>query len=180
MISQPEAMQQIVRLSVLRYRPDDISEAVRTFQQYAANPSHASRMTDWIMRRFAEFPMPVEIVQAAEETSAYEERVKRDRKCRGCDGTGYEQVWQLITYHKTPGGGCYKTADTITNAETAADLRRLCDGKNQILYDCARPCTVCAFGAAIAAGPRGDNPKKEKPTGLQKADLRKHASGDDT
>ena len=179
MITSAEATQQIVRLSVLRYRPEQMDEIVKAYQEYARNPKHATRMTDWLIRRYTDFPMPMEIAEAAEATFADEDRVKPDRKCRGCDGTGYEQVWQLVTYHRTEGGGCYKSLDTITNAETAADLRRLCDGKTQILYDCVQPCTRCHFGAAIAAGPPQDA-KPAKKAGMQKADLRKHASGDDT
>lgn len=177
MITTSEATRQIVRLSVLRYRPEQMDEIVAAFQTYAQSRDHATRMTDWLLRRYTDFPVPVEIAEAAEATREGEGRVKPDRRCRGCDGTGYEQVWQLVTYHKTEGGGCYKSLDAITSPETAAELRKLCDGKNQILYDCVRPCTHCRYGAAIAT-PREEAPAK-KPAGLQKIDMRKHAAGDE-
>ena len=176
MITQAEAERQVVRLNALRFPPPVTDEVVAAYQEYARNYRHAVRMTDWLLRRYTDFPVPVEIAEAAEATISSEDVVKPDRKCRHCDGTGYEQVWQLVTYNDMPGGGCYKSLDTILSRETADELRKLCDGKKQILYDCVRACTHCRYGAAISAGPPKKEPTKAK--GLQKADLRKFASGD--
>jgi len=179
-ITEAQARQQIVRLTVLRFKPEDISELVAIYREYARNFQHSVRMTDWLLRRYTDFPVPLEVMEAAEATISSEDVVKPDRRCRQCDGTGYEQVWQLVTYNKTPGGGCFKSIDNIFSREAAEDLRRLCDGKTQILYDCTRPCTTCRYGAAIAA-PRDPGPaaaKKRKALQPVGVDARKFAAGD--
>ena len=187
MITTEQANQQINRLRILRYPPERMADIIAAFQEYARNYEHAIRMVDWLVRRHIDFPVQVEIAEAAEATFADEDRVKPDRRCKHCEGTGYEQCWALITNHKTPSGGAYVSTDKIFKRETAEELKKLCDGINQILYDCVRECPHCRYGMAITAAVAARKQQKstakeeERSKGMRKAgvDLRKFAAGDD-
>jgi hypothetical protein len=143
MIADDVLNRQVIRLGALRNRPDYLGDIEDAFREAARNAAHAMRMTDRIVRYSEFFPTPAEVYTAASATASDEDLPKRNRNCPACDGTGWEQVWQLITYQRTPGGGMYKSFDVITDREQAMKLEKMVDGKDQLVYACVRRCTRC-------------------------------------
>jgi hypothetical protein len=153
MISEAIVSQQIVRLSILRGEKSEaaIAEVKQVYREAAKNPAHATRMTNWIIRHLDFFPVPREVFTAASEEYRAEESAQPDKHCKACGGTGFEQAWQLVTYHANPDGSAFKQVDVIRDPEVAADLRAKVDGKTQFLYPCVdqRGCTKCGRNAAL-------------------------------
>jgi hypothetical protein len=67
--------------------------------------------------------------------------------CRACDGTGWVQAWELVTYRRSPGGGTYKAVDIIRDPEATAQLAGQVDGSTQAVYPGVLRCRECS-GAA--------------------------------
>ena len=135
--------QQIIRLSVLRNRPECVDEAIHAFRESAKNADHAARIGGWILKRTPFFPAPSEIYDAAVATFREEDMGRPDPHCESCDGTGFEPVWVLETRHRTPGGGAYVTTDRLKSRVQADELRKSVNGMDQIVYDGVAPCTMC-------------------------------------
>lgn len=160
---------QMIRIGILRNRPAIEDDVRIAYQESARNNEHAVRITSHILRYSEFFPTPSEVYNAAAITLQEGDIPKRSRNCPLCDGTEYEQVWQLVTYHRTAGGGVYKALDTITNRETAMDLKKRVDGKDQLLYDCVRPCPRCR---PVTVAPVQPEPEKKpaRNRGMRKLD----------
>jgi hypothetical protein len=75
---------------------------------------------------------------------------KPDRACKACYGTGWEQVFTLHTYERTPGGGSYQRKEIIPTKEQADILKYTVDGVKQIVYDNVQRCTHCGYGKQVA------------------------------
>jgi hypothetical protein len=173
MITDQIIAQQIVRLSILRAMPESVEEVKLAFRESAKNSLHAARITERILRFSVFFPTPAEVYEASAQTLSEDDLPRPDRRCRVCDGTGREQVWVLVTYSRTPGGGCYTQKDVITDPEQVAALRRKVNGVDQMVYDYVRYCSHCTYGGALGAAHearkyQGTKPPEKRP---QKATL---------
>lgn len=143
---------QLVRLSRLTNWPTDetlLLEIDKALRDTSANPEHCGQIADAWIRKSKWAPFPSDIYETA-EANPYRVIVSgKDRRCV-CGGTGFEQVWQLVTY-STVGGGCHKSIDIVTDPDEAERLRLAVDGKGQILYSAVRRCTHCEYGRGLKA-----------------------------
>ena len=168
MIRQSVVNAQINRLMVLRLRPESLEEIEHAYFEAARGDDHAHRITSWILRHLQYWPTPRDVFDAAADTLREEDLPKRNRNCPACDGTGWEHVWQLVSFHKTPNGGVYKSLDVVTDPAAVAELQKRIDGKDQMLYSCVKACLKCM---PVEAKPQEDMPVKKperKSRGLSK------------
>lgn len=149
--------------------PDNPEEALHAYMESAKNSDHATRITAWLLRHYEYFPVPKEIYDAASSTMRQDDMPRPDKTCRACDGTGFERVWELVTYNQTGGGGMYKSVDLITDPAIAATLQSKVDGRAQRLDPCVRHCTSCGYGRSIAKPEDRELPGKADSRGPQKA-----------
>ena len=182
MITEQMAKQQLVRLQSLRNPPLSTDEIIAIYRDRAKNASHAARMTNWLLAKCQYFPVPQEVGEAASETVTDADFVKQDRSCSFCAGTGWQHAWELITYNRTANDGMYKSRDIITDAEDAARLMKLVDGKDQRVYDGVIRCKHCGYGASLATvsstNEQSSSTPKRKGNASARYDTRKASSGD--
>ena len=154
MVSESAATRQALRLSILVSDSNGASdvaqeEIVKALQKYAVNDEHCVRIVDAWMKSEKYRPVPSDIRKMAELVSAMDHS-KPDRACKACYGTGWEQVFTLHTYERTPGGGQYQRREIIPTKEQADMLKQTVDGVKQIVYDNVQRCTRCGYGKQLA------------------------------
>lgn len=153
MIRSATATRQVLRMSVQPGFPqtsEGQDELENALKKSAASDEHAVRIIDaWLASsRFC--ATPYDLYELAETVPAVDFTERPDKRCSGCSGTGYEQVWQLITWEHF-GQSTFKSVQVIEDQEKAMDLRKRVDGKDQVLYDCVRRCQRCSYGRALQA-----------------------------
>jgi hypothetical protein len=151
-VSESVAVKQAIRLcSLLAGDGSDIlqEELVEALRGAAINDDHCIRITsEWI--KYNKFrPMPAELYTLGEAIPGYSSDLKSDKKCVGCQGTGWEQAWELVTYHRK-NEEFYKTKERITDPAIAADLRKRVDNHSQRVYDGVIRCSHCNYGRSLA------------------------------
>jgi hypothetical protein len=151
-VSESVAIKQAIRLcSLIAGDGSDIlqEELVEALRAAALSDEHCVRITStWI--KYNKFrPMPAELYRLAESLPAFATAMTVNNKCAGCSGTGWEQVWDLVTYHRNRDSR-HKTTERIVDAAVAADLKRRVDGNQQRVYDGVIRCTQCNYGRGLA------------------------------
>lgn len=102
MIAEELALEQIARFGVLPKFPTEpiaFTELMNTLREVARTPEHASAIVTRLVRTSSYCPLPMHIVQAADEVAV--EGVTpahRDSDCRECQGSGYALGTYLVTW----------------------------------------------------------------------------------
>lgn len=164
MIPEAFALRQTMRFHCLREAPKTeigLQELVTALRRYAATEEHAIRIVEkWIAsNQFA--PTPIDIADTAESVPASNIKLKKDRDCPACYGTGWEVVYTLDTYEVLADGSCYKRREIIPDQQTAGQLQTRVDGKKQVVYSNARRCTQCNYGKTLTSESGARNPEQK-------------------
>jgi hypothetical protein len=153
MLNEGIAAKHFLRFMCLRFAPKDDKrqkEIIDALREAAISPDHCARIVGGWIRKNSQFPTPFDIYQTAEAIASHGVAARPDGDCRSCEGTGFEQVWELVTWERRPNGAAYKSIQAIEDRDTAAEIGLKADGKTQIVYDCVRRCKKCEYGRSLA------------------------------